>query len=453
MKAPLDPSEPLFPLRPNEPVCQYYMKHGTCKFAQACKFHHPLQLSQQGMTSNGPLVMLNVLRSPEPHPVVLNPVSLDGNTLVQFLPQRPDEPDCIYFLKNGRCKYGATCRYHHPLNYHKRRAEEQRRHHEHRRNVMPEMYSRQVQYVSHQAISGLHPGTVLLADDRDRSNVQPVALVNGVDGSSTYCVPISSTVRTSEMGSSTSSIASSFDNEAEGSLAWNRRTGSGSSLNLQNIGEARHQSRVVLPHSVSEGNISRRLRASSHGSSGDAVDASIHASSRRSPGNGWRQERGMSEQGTRQRSSNRQEKEESRISDTNRGRLPRRRIPHQREGDEGFTMMTSALLNMLDTPQEVSGENHSDDESYVQESQATLPTSAASPQTQGNYCYNDDIMGQAMFSNLSIRDPESPSFPSHAMGLPKWSADEHRLGHMLHSGETASHSFQNQDGDVGLYLP
>ena len=27
-----------------------------------------------------------------------------------------DEPDCIYFLRNGRCKYGGTCKYHHPLN-------------------------------------------------------------------------------------------------------------------------------------------------------------------------------------------------------------------------------------------------------------------------------------------------------------------------------------------------
>ena len=33
----------------------------------------------------------------------------------QLLPQRPDEPDCIYFLRNGRCKYGVTCKYHHPI--------------------------------------------------------------------------------------------------------------------------------------------------------------------------------------------------------------------------------------------------------------------------------------------------------------------------------------------------
>jgi hypothetical protein len=31
-----------------------------------------------------------------------------------LLPQRPNEPDCIYYLKHGRCKYGSTCKYHHP---------------------------------------------------------------------------------------------------------------------------------------------------------------------------------------------------------------------------------------------------------------------------------------------------------------------------------------------------
>ncbi|KAK4265704.1 hypothetical protein QN277_026721 [Acacia crassicarpa] len=29
-------------------------------------------------------------------------------------PQRPDEPDCIYYLKTGFCGYGSRCRFHHP---------------------------------------------------------------------------------------------------------------------------------------------------------------------------------------------------------------------------------------------------------------------------------------------------------------------------------------------------
>jgi len=36
------------------------------------------------------------------------------------LPQRSNEPDCLYFLRNGRCKYGPSCKYHHPLDGRKR---------------------------------------------------------------------------------------------------------------------------------------------------------------------------------------------------------------------------------------------------------------------------------------------------------------------------------------------
>jgi hypothetical protein len=53
MKAPVDPSEPMFPVRLNEPVCQYYVKHGTCKFGQACKFNHPVQVPLQATSMNG----------------------------------------------------------------------------------------------------------------------------------------------------------------------------------------------------------------------------------------------------------------------------------------------------------------------------------------------------------------------------------------------------------------
>jgi Zinc finger C-x8-C-x5-C-x3-H type (and similar) len=158
MKAPVNPGEPMFPLRPAEPICQYYMKHGTCKFGQACKFNHPppLHHSQHGQSlhalmggaasgggSNGsgrtgfsgPTTMLMSLGGQHhhamvadqggtgvgaPHSLLCNPIGTDpasGSMILQFLPQRPDEPDCIYFLKNGRCKYGATCRYHHPIAY------------------------------------------------------------------------------------------------------------------------------------------------------------------------------------------------------------------------------------------------------------------------------------------------------------------------------------------------
>lgn len=31
-----------------------------------------------------------------------------------LLPDRPGEPDCIYYLRTGLCGYGNNCRYNHP---------------------------------------------------------------------------------------------------------------------------------------------------------------------------------------------------------------------------------------------------------------------------------------------------------------------------------------------------
>ena len=100
MKTPLNPSDPPFPVRPNEPACQYYLKHGTCKFGQTCKFHHPPLSPKQNATSYGG------------HSNATSPL-LTG--VATMLPQRPSEPDCLYFLRNGRCKYGSSCKYHHPI--------------------------------------------------------------------------------------------------------------------------------------------------------------------------------------------------------------------------------------------------------------------------------------------------------------------------------------------------
>ena len=129
VKAPTDPSEPLFPLRPNEPPCQYYMKHGTCKFGQTCKFHHPAHLLASNtilMNVNG----INVLTNSIGHESMGSNSNNGDNisdtgefqqngTMMQILPQRPGESECLYFLRNGRCKYGATCKYHHPTSNHK----------------------------------------------------------------------------------------------------------------------------------------------------------------------------------------------------------------------------------------------------------------------------------------------------------------------------------------------
>jgi hypothetical protein len=106
-----DPNEPPFPIRPDEPLCQYFLKNGTCKFGQTCKFHHPAHMvgvsrNQNPFSSGGNASnqCIEIPSNPSDH--------------VNLLPQRSSEPDCIYFLKHGRCKYGSTCKYHHPSSSH-----------------------------------------------------------------------------------------------------------------------------------------------------------------------------------------------------------------------------------------------------------------------------------------------------------------------------------------------
>ncbi|KAJ8636088.1 hypothetical protein MRB53_010355 [Persea americana] len=42
----------------------------------------------------------------------------DGITQSRELPERVGQPDCQYFLKTGMCRFGATCKYHHPRDRH-----------------------------------------------------------------------------------------------------------------------------------------------------------------------------------------------------------------------------------------------------------------------------------------------------------------------------------------------
>ncbi|XP_024933149.3 zinc finger CCCH domain-containing protein 34 isoform X3 [Ziziphus jujuba] len=77
-----------YPERVGQPVCQYYMKTGTCKYGASCKYHHPRQ-------GGG---------------------SISSVTLNYYgYPLRPGEKECSYYVKTGQCKFGTTCKFHHPL--------------------------------------------------------------------------------------------------------------------------------------------------------------------------------------------------------------------------------------------------------------------------------------------------------------------------------------------------
>ncbi|KAK7356781.1 hypothetical protein VNO80_16057 [Phaseolus coccineus] len=80
--------ENIFPERPGQPECQFYMKTGDCKFGAVCRFHHPHE---------------RLIPAPD---CVLSPMGL---------PLRPGEPLCVFYSRYGICKFGPSCKFDHPM--------------------------------------------------------------------------------------------------------------------------------------------------------------------------------------------------------------------------------------------------------------------------------------------------------------------------------------------------
>ncbi|OIW08106.1 hypothetical protein TanjilG_06649 [Lupinus angustifolius] len=83
---------PIYPQRPGEKDCAHYMLTRTCKFGESCKFDHPIWVPEGGIPDWKEV------------PDVTN----------ETLPERPGEPDCPYFVKTQRCKFGPRCKFNHP---------------------------------------------------------------------------------------------------------------------------------------------------------------------------------------------------------------------------------------------------------------------------------------------------------------------------------------------------
>ncbi|KAK4487960.1 hypothetical protein RD792_003698, partial [Penstemon davidsonii] len=80
--------ENVYPERPGQPECQFYLKTGDCKFGAVCKFHHPRE---------------RLMPVPD---CVLSPIGL---------PLRPGEPLCVFYSRYGICKFGPSCKFDHPM--------------------------------------------------------------------------------------------------------------------------------------------------------------------------------------------------------------------------------------------------------------------------------------------------------------------------------------------------
>jgi hypothetical protein len=496
--APMDPNEPLFPVRPNEPMCQYYMKHGTCKFGQACRFHHPPQAQMKTLSpGNGNSgLLVNMGHNNEvPHQLVLNPVATDGNgnlIMLQFLPQRPEEPDCIYFLKNGRCKYGGSCRYHHPINFHQRISGEDSR--STRPNLNQESYRLQnAQYVNQlQSASAVSLNRQQSSSDSAHHNIdssaiarsfRPLQIITSSDGTTSYGIPLN------DQGSSASSLASSYDTTGssfehltghggDGNALWNRvrRNGSGCSLNAYGS-EFGNQQRAQLPilhSSASDGNI-RRLRNMSYGSSSecnnshhDTASMSTQSISRNTSVGSWQNSRPAPVDPNRRAVNHfvqRQQQPQQNVpcdyaaavarsphsrgrSHVNQGQVRRSPTGRSRQGedDQGFTMMTSALLNMLDTPEEpvASFEDYDEDPRLMAyASQYPSDHEAIDPSAFYRMNLRDDLPpGLVASDNNSWSPTIHGQVPSH----------EPQVLSMHHHHGMPDHN-HHADTDIGLYLP
>ncbi|CAN6561439.1 unnamed protein product [Malus baccata var. baccata] len=83
-----NPSEQVFPERPGELECQYYLKTGDCKYGPSCRYHRPRDRTVPRITC--------LLSS-------------------MGLPLRPGVQPCTFYLQNGQCKFGSTCKFDHPV--------------------------------------------------------------------------------------------------------------------------------------------------------------------------------------------------------------------------------------------------------------------------------------------------------------------------------------------------
>ncbi|PIA44517.1 hypothetical protein AQUCO_01700249v1 [Aquilegia coerulea] len=80
-------NESMFPERPGQPECQYYLRTGHCKFGSSCRYHHP----PEWLTTN------------------------TGVLSHMGLPLRLGAPPCSFYAQYGVCKFGQSCKFDHPM--------------------------------------------------------------------------------------------------------------------------------------------------------------------------------------------------------------------------------------------------------------------------------------------------------------------------------------------------
>ncbi|VAH11844.1 unnamed protein product [Triticum turgidum subsp. durum] len=96
---------------PGMPDCPFYMKTGKCQFGSACEFRHPKDIHSSSTTEEafgertGSGAYDSLTRSD-------NGVEQQEESIMY--PERPGEPECNHYMRQGYCKFQMNCKYHHP---------------------------------------------------------------------------------------------------------------------------------------------------------------------------------------------------------------------------------------------------------------------------------------------------------------------------------------------------
>jgi hypothetical protein len=121
----------LHPIRPGATDCSFYLKTGSCKFGESCKFNHPpemlgtgsLGMKPTGATPGAPVSggFKKVEIRSEMSTMVCGPGGLprpaaspSAERTAEGYPVRPGMPDCTFYMKTGHCKFMDTCKFNHP---------------------------------------------------------------------------------------------------------------------------------------------------------------------------------------------------------------------------------------------------------------------------------------------------------------------------------------------------
>lgn len=110
------------PLRPSALQCSYFMRTGLCKYSRDCVHHHPESAVVLAAVPSSACLPQSSLWQ-----LLLEQQQLQAATRTQQsaltdslsnltveYPERVGQRDCEFYLKTGRCSFGATCRYNHP---------------------------------------------------------------------------------------------------------------------------------------------------------------------------------------------------------------------------------------------------------------------------------------------------------------------------------------------------